>query len=112
MGLGAKRVYMYLSKTSHPTTKSFIELCESYSQLDRDECNLGDLPRDGIGCWHPLFPARADDMWMAACTSLKTLETFFADTEHKTLATIFESKKVGGIFAGYQPVEVKYSDGQ
>lgn len=112
VGLGAKRVYMYLSKDSHPTTKSFIALCEPYSQLDRDECDLSELPRDGIGCWHPLFPARADDMWLAACTSLKTLEAFFADTEHKTLTAIFENKKVGGIFAGYQPVDVKYGDGQ
>ncbi len=112
VGLGAKRVYMYLSKASHPTTKSFIALCEPYSQLDREECDLSELPRDGIGCWHPLFPARADDMWLAACTSLKTLETFFADTEHKTFTAIFENQKVGGIFAGYQPVEVKYGDGQ
>ena len=49
-------------------------------------------------------------MWLAACILLKTLESFFADVEHKTLIAIFENKTDGGLFAGYHPVEVKYID--
>lgn len=112
VGLGAKRIYMYLTKGAHPTTSDFSRLCEPYFQLDREDCDIGELPRDGIGCWHPLFPARADDMWLAAATSIKVLEAFCMDAEHSTLTAILENKDVGGIFAGYQPVEIKYSDAQ
>ena len=107
-------VYPFGSVGVYPsaTTSDFSRLCEPYFQLDREECDIGELPRDGIGCWHPLFPARADDMWLAAATSIKVLEAFCMDAEHSTLTAILENKYVGGIFAGYQPVEIKYSDAQ
>lgn len=110
VGLGAKRIYMYLNKDASLTTSDFVNLCEPYFQLDRKDCDMDELPRDGIGCWHPLFPARVDDMWLAAATSMKVLETFCMDSKHSALTVIFENKDVGGIFAGYQPVEIKYSD--
>ena len=110
IGLGAKRIYMCLAKETSALIDEFSSICEPFYQRDREECAIIELPRDGIGCWHPLFPARADDMWLAACISLKTLESFFADVEHKTLIAIFENKTDGGLFAGYHPVEVKYID--
>ena len=112
IGLGAKRIYMCLAKETSALIDEFSSICEPFYQRDREECAIIELPRDGIGCWHPLFPARADDMWLAACISLKTLESFFADVEHKTLIAIFENKTDGGLFAGYHPVEVKYIDAQ
>lgn len=31
----------------------------------------GDLPREGIGCWHTVFPARVDDIWLMAPIAIK-----------------------------------------
>ncbi|MBL0240398.1 MAG: hypothetical protein IPQ00_07480 [Chloracidobacterium sp.] len=30
-------------------------------------------PREGVGCWHPVFPARADDIWMWGSIAIKVL---------------------------------------
>lgn len=71
VGLGAKRLYINIQRTKLPHFENFLNLVEPYFQKDSNDFNLDALPRDGIGCWHPLFPARADDMWFAACTTVK-----------------------------------------
>jgi len=43
-------------------------------EREREELRHTPLPREGIGCWHPIFPARADDVWLAASLALKSLE--------------------------------------
>jgi hypothetical protein len=35
------------------------------------EIDLGDARIEGIGCWHPVFPARADDVQLWAAVSTK-----------------------------------------
>lgn len=32
------------------------------------------FPREGIGCWSPVFPARGDDIWLLASVAVKELE--------------------------------------
>lgn len=110
VGLGAKRIYLGLLRTCRPDFSAFLELSEPYFECDRDECDLKSLPRDGVGCWHPLFPARSDDMWMAACSSVKVLESFMDRTMEKSLIVIYEALNNEGLFAGYQPIEVKCNE--
>ena len=37
------------------------------------------LPRAGIGCWNPVFPARADDIWMMTSIAAKEIEGMVND---------------------------------
>lgn len=76
VGLGAKRLYLFFARNIRPDFTHFLDFVTPYLIKDSVECNLAELPRNGIGCWHPLFPARADDMWMAAGTAVKALELF------------------------------------
>jgi len=34
-----------------------------------------DLPREGLGCWHPLMPARIDDIYALAAAGVRYLES-------------------------------------
>lgn len=34
------------------------------------------MPWEGIGCWHPVFPARADDIALNAALAVKFIESF------------------------------------
>ena len=36
-----------------------------------DSYEVERLPREGIGCWHPVFPGRIDDLWMFAGLAVK-----------------------------------------
>jgi molybdopterin/thiamine biosynthesis adenylyltransferase len=67
---------------NYGATKSFIFTykgnlfpVQEYSQrikphlTNMDE--IDELPIDGIGCWHPVFPARADDVWLLVSACVK-----------------------------------------
>ena len=99
-------------KKAHPNISFFNELISPYLIKDQNDCAalLPDLPRDGIGCWHPLFPATASDMWMAAGTVQKAMERFVACREHDSLVMVYEAQFVDQMFAGFRPVEVNYDN--
>lgn len=108
VGLGAKRLYINIQKTSNPCFNSFLSLIKPYLQRDSTEYNLDELPRDGIGCWHPAFPARSDDMWLAACATIKVLESFIDGAAKNEISVVYESQKSGRLFTGLQLVEEKH----
>ncbi|WP_158616950.1 ThiF family adenylyltransferase [Corallococcus exercitus] len=72
-GVGARRVLCFSATgTSFPVT-AFWEQCGQWIREDYKELLRADLPREGVGCWHPVFPARADDVMLAAAITVKAL---------------------------------------
>ena len=108
VGLGAKRMYINIQKTNQPNFNRFLDFVFPFFQKDQENCNLNELPRDGIGCWHPLFPARSDDMWLAACTTIKALESFVETTTEKEISMVYEVQNKGDLFTGFQLIEEQH----
>ena len=108
VGLGAKRLYTNIQKSNQPCFEGFLSFVKPYFQKDADDCDLDALPHDEIGCWHPLFPARADDMWLAACTTVKVLESFMEHTAEEAISLIYAAHDEDKLFAGLQLVKKKY----
>lgn len=104
VGLGAKRMYMALKKGKEFDFSSFGKLITPYLQEERNLYDDFELPRNGIGCWHPTFPARSDDIYLAATTAAKMIEKFVANLSIKNLSLIYEQKKNEFLFDGYQVV--------
>jgi hypothetical protein len=48
-----------------------IDAKESFNEMNVPPTDLGDALMEGIGCWHPVFPATASDvrMWGAVATT-------------------------------------------
>lgn len=107
VGLGAKHLYMALINGSTFDFSSFYEAIAPY--IDNERKMFGDynLPRNGIGCWHPTFPGRSDDIWLAAATAVKAIEYYIINKSKKTLSIIYEQRESNGIFEGYKLVEKK-----
>jgi hypothetical protein len=76
-GLGATRLYVYLS-AGRLEPEHFRELVEPYLDRDRQEFS-GELPWDATGCWHPLFPARLDELWSLVATAIPHIESLLRD---------------------------------
>lgn len=108
VGLGAKRLYINFQRTDLPCFENFLDFVEPYLQKDLDDYDLDALPRDGIGCWHPLFPARADDMWLAACTTVKALESFVEHLAEEEISLIYAVQNGDGLFTGLQLIDKWY----
>ncbi len=107
VGLGAKHLYMTIMRGNTFCFNSFYKLISPYIQSERDLFDDYNLPRNGIGCWHPTFPARSDDVWLAAATAVKAIENYIIAKSKKTLSIVYEQRENDGIFEGYILVDKK-----
>lgn len=107
VGLGAKHLYMTIMSGNTFNFSSFYKLISPYIQSERDLLDDYNLPRNGIGCWHPTFPGRSDDVWLAASTATKAIENYIITKSEKTLSLVYEQRENDGIFEGYILVDKK-----
>lgn len=107
VGLGVHHIYLCGTKNHTPDFNVFFDKIRKFINIDNLKYNAQDLPRNGVGCWHPLFPARADDMYLAASTTVKFIESFSV-CENNAVVAIYEENKKGNFFGGYTPIEVDY----
>lgn len=107
VGLGAKHLYITLMSGNSFSFDSFYKLISPYLQKERRLFDEYNLPRNGIGCWHPTFPGRSDDIWLAASTAVKVIENYIVLKPEKTLSIVYKQEEKNGIFEGYILVEKK-----
>lgn len=55
---------------------------------------------EGIGCWHPLFPARIDDIQMLVGAAFKVIEKHFLTGAGTQLSVVEKKYDDRGDFAG------------
>jgi hypothetical protein len=56
---------------------------------------------EGAGCWSPLFPARADDVMLAAATCVKELEHLVATRRPQPRLRVFEQQQTPDGLSGF-----------
>lgn len=84
---------------------AFFDLIAPYLQSEKALYNDYNLPRNGIGCWHPTFPGRSDDVWLAASTAIKAIENYIITKSEKTISLVYEQRESNSIFEGYMLVD-------
>ena len=63
MGFGARRVFCFGVKAMGFPYETFQRHLAPYLQQELVDYGEQQFPREGVGCWHPIFPARSDDVW-------------------------------------------------
>jgi hypothetical protein len=63
---GAERLYAYAQKGKFDSSHFFSAISSLLSD-DLEKHGPETFPREGIGCWHPVFPARVERVAQAAC---------------------------------------------
>lgn len=58
------------------------------------------FPREGIGCYHPLFPARLDDIWTMAGLAIRELEAWWPNNLGPSIFAVYEQQQLNGLPAG------------
>lgn len=107
VGLGAKHLYIALTNNHTMSFNKFYELISPYLHNEKALYDDYNLPRDGTGCWHPTFPGRSDDIWIAAATSVKAIENYILSKSEKMLSLVYEQRESNGFFEGYIMVDKK-----
>lgn len=112
LGFRAHRLFCFaVSGSSFPHTDFQNHLHPWLEQELRDYVDQR-LPREGTGCWHPVFPARIDDVTMMASTAMKYLESLIASPPSSSTLTIFEQQYEQDMFVGVRKIVAEGVDGQ
>lgn len=107
VGYKAKRIYIFVSKGMYFPRSNFQTMIQEWLQKDKDEFGNIQLPRTGTGCWHPAFPARADDMWLAASITLKYFEKNLNIDSNSIKFAVFQQNDNKGTYSGIELVSEK-----
>lgn len=101
-GFAAKRLFCFMKNTKEGTIASeFTQKIQPWLDLDAKENPDPQFPRDGIGCWHPVFPARIDDIMMLLSLAIRQID-YFLNSEMVDDFVVIEKemnnkKKLNGI---------------
>jgi hypothetical protein len=62
---------------------------------------------EGPGCWNPLFPARQDDVALAAATASKLIDVYAKDFPARPQLHVFDQRTKDGALAGFSQVNLE-----
>ncbi|WEK35962.1 MAG: ThiF family adenylyltransferase [Candidatus Pseudobacter hemicellulosilyticus] len=76
LGLNAKRLYCFVARPGEndDVSETFFRLVSPWLSKDKEGNKGSSLIREEIGCWHPIFPARLDDISQLLNTIVRPLE--------------------------------------
>lgn len=100
LGFEARRLFLYAHGQPQMVSKTFREKMQPWLQRDLAEQQGESFPRESIGCWHPLFPARADDVWMMTASAVKLIEAYLLESSQLPTLTVIEQQEKEGRFTG------------
>ena len=101
LGLHARRLFFFAAHGTSFPGKEFTERLQPWLHRETEEYDLGEMPRDGPGCWHPRHPARIDEVWMMTAAAVKLIEQTIGNPPTvSTFAVLEQQEDEDGNFAG------------
>ena len=104
LGFGARRLFFFSALATRFPKDSFRKTLDPWLRLEIDSYDE-ELPRDGIGCWYPKMPARADDVWMMASASVKLIESRLLGPPVAPTLTVLEQQHDEDGFSALRKVD-------
>lgn len=104
LGGRGRRLYAFAARGYTFPFDHFLEVIEPWTRLDAEESNIDDYPWEGIGCWHPVFPAGPEDLLLFASSAAKWLASRVVRFSDATALTVFESYEDEAGFAGVRRI--------
>jgi hypothetical protein len=100
VSLGARRVYAFSAFGNIFPTESYFSSVAPWIKKDREENLSTPMQMEGTGCWHPVFPATADELSVMVATALKHLSLTVESESWEPKLTVFERQVQAGNFLG------------
>jgi hypothetical protein len=74
VGLEARRLFCFSTKSRSFRASEFFVRIQPWLEHEQSEYPGYELPREGTGCWNPVFPARADDVWLLVSSAVSAVD--------------------------------------
>lgn len=107
LGMSARRIFCFTASGSHFPHDMFREMIAPWLELELKENAGRELPREGVGCWHPVFQARSDDVWLLSSVAVKALQRVVEAGSGEPSLEVFEQYEIEGQFAGVRRAALK-----
>jgi molybdopterin/thiamine biosynthesis adenylyltransferase len=108
---------IFSMSVNYGATKSFLfiyrglkfpiqEFSEKIKPHLLDSTSIDEIPVDGIGCWHPVFPGRSDDIWLLISATFKELVNSIDKSGNLETQEfiVYEQVIVNGQFTGLRKI--------
>ena len=92
IGLKAHRLFLFAAQGEYFPHADFMNAITPWLKRELKEFKGLELPREGIGCWHPVFPARSDDIWLMSAVASKRINGWATDPPHSPCMCVYEQK--------------------
>jgi hypothetical protein len=103
MGFGGKRLFSFGVSGNRFPHGEFARSVRPWLEHESKAWALEDEVLEGAGCWSPLFPARHDDVVLAAAVCVKELETLVANRPTEPRFRVFAQTATDDGFQGFAP---------
>ena len=105
LGMYARRMFCFSARGTKFPHAEFANRLQPWLKSEKELYNLGDLPRDGPGCWHARHPARIDDVWLMAAAAVRLIEQAIVSPPDAPALNVFEQQvDANGNFTGLKDV--------
>ncbi len=111
VGFAACSLYCFSARGDSFPRPVFLEQFTPHWERERCEHPLDELPWEGIGCWHPVFPARIDDIWLMASVAAKFIAGTVDGRYPKETLLVFTQQQSEGVFQGIHAESSVTTDG-
>lgn len=101
MGFGGKRLFTFGVSGNRFPYGEFARSVQPWLEHESKAWTNSDVIYEGAGCWSPLFPARNDDVVLAAAVCVKELEAMLAKTLTEPRFRVFAQSLTDDGFQGF-----------
>jgi hypothetical protein len=88
-GFDARRIFCFAQRGRFSSSEFFSQV-RPWLELERTENRDRELPREGIGCWNPVFPGRADDIWLLVSSVVAVVDDLASVNASNPSLVVFE----------------------
>lgn len=100
IGYEARRLFVYMSEGQVFHSESFFKLIKPWMEKERELTKGVNFPREGIGCWHPIFPARGDDLCSVVSVAIKNIEQAIIKPVERPTLLVYEQMWDNELYLG------------
>jgi hypothetical protein len=103
LGFGGKRLFSYGVSGNRFPNADFARSVRPWLDHESKEWGGSDEVLEGAGCWSPLFPARYEDILLAAAVCVKELEALVVKRPIEPRFRVFAQTSADDGFQGFVP---------
>jgi hypothetical protein len=106
LGFAANHVFLFSCHSCTFPVEDFQVALQPWLDLERTQWTASGEILEGAGCWSPLFPARCDDVWLAAVAVVRHLERLLEGMEMDGLLVLEQAPDRS--IPGLHPVKLNH----